>query len=156
MLIFIPSLIIIYTVIALSKSLMSQVLSYPSRELFPFFNWSLFSTPRVHSELYTIRITKVRSDKAAAAALVDKTIRPQDLTPLKNARFQKTTRALGRAYRHKRPDQIEGLKKLAANFLRPKGVIGYDLIRLTYHPIEFYHDHRAADEKVIASIVIQP
>ena len=111
-----------------------------SSEIFPFFSWDLFSSPRIEGRLYTVRITAVRGPQAPAAGLLHQTLEdPKSIGFLRDPRFQKTARDLARAHWHKQSERRDKLAAQLGNFLHPLGVVEYDLLMLKYHPLRYYH-----------------
>jgi hypothetical protein len=127
-----------------------------SGEVFPFFSWDLFSSPRAEGRLYTVRITTVRDPQAPAAELLGRTLEdPRGARFLRDPRFQKTARSLARA--HWKRDDI-GRARLArqlANFLLPLGVTSYDLLVLKYHPLRYYVGAEQAEVEVVTSFEVE-
>jgi hypothetical protein len=120
-------------------------------EVFPFFSWDLFSSPRQDGRLYTVRVTAITNDNAPAARLLGRTLAdPRAERFLRDSRFQKTARSLARAHWSKSDDEIERLAAQLGNYLRPLGVAEYDLVYLRYHPLRYYLGEERAQESVVA------
>jgi hypothetical protein len=119
-------------------------------EVFPFFSWDLFSSARHDGRLYTIRVTTV-DGHAPATELVGAILAdPRAVRFLRDPRFQKTARNLARAYWRKREDEVERLSVQLGNFLRPEGIVEYDLMYLSYHPLRYYRGEEIPKEAQIA------
>jgi hypothetical protein len=115
-----------------------------SGEVFPFFSWDLFSSARQDGRLYTIRVVDGRG--LVGEVLGD----PRTVRFLRDPRFQKTARSLARAYWQKREHEVERLAVQVGNFLRPEGIVEYDLMYLSYHPLRYYRGEEIPKETQIA------
>jgi hypothetical protein len=125
-------------------------------EVFPFFSWDLFSSPRQDGRLYTIRITAVADRYAPAARLLDRTLDDPRVMPLvRDPRFQKTARSLARAHWKKRADRVERLSAQLGNFVRPYGITEYELVYLSYHPLRYYLGEEVPEPTPIARYSVQ-
>lgn len=122
-------------------------------EIFPFFSWDLFSSPREAGRLYTVRITGVRDAKAPAAELLDRPlVDPRAVPFLRDPRFQKTARSLARAHWHEKGEQREKLAIQLDNYLRPLGAIQYELLVLKYHPLRYYLGEEEAEVEIVTRL----
>jgi hypothetical protein len=122
-----------------------------SGEIFPFFSWDLFSSPWQHGRLYTVRVTAVVDEQAPATELVGRTLNdPREVDFLRDPRFQKAARSLALAYWAKEEKNVERLAVQLGNFLRPQGIVEYDLIYLSYHPLRYYRGEEVPEETQIA------
>jgi hypothetical protein len=143
-----PAVLLVYIGIAWSD------LWLPGRtfgEVFPFFSWDLFSSPRQDGRLYTVRVTTVTDDHLPAAKLLGRTLAdPRAVRFLRDPRFQKTARSLARVHWTKRDEEIERLAAQLGNYLRPLGVVEYDLMSLSYHPLRYYRGEEIAQESLVA------
>jgi hypothetical protein len=120
-------------------------------EVFPFFSWDLFSSPRQDGRLYTVRVTTLTDGDAPAARLLGRTLAdPRAERFLRDSRFQKTARSLARAHWTKRNEEVESLAAQLNNYLRPLGVAEYDLMYLSYHPLRYYRGEETAQGSVVA------
>jgi hypothetical protein len=124
--------------------------SHVSGEVFPFFSWDLFSSARQDGRLYTIRVTAVDGHAPATELVGGILDDPRALRFLADPRFQKTARSLARAYWRKREDEVERLAVQLGNFLRPQGIVEYDLMYLSYHPLRYYRGEEIPKETLIA------
>jgi hypothetical protein len=121
-----------------------------SNEVFPFFSWDLFSSARQDGRLYTIRVTVV-DERAPAAGMVGELLSdPRTVRFLRDPRFQKTARSLARAHWQKREHEVKRLAVQLGNFLRPEGIVEYDLMYLSYHPLRYYRGEEIPKETQIA------
>lgn len=136
----VPVLLMSYCAIALSYPWIGRhVPNRASEELFPFFNWSLFSSPRAEAGRYTVRITAVRPPEDYGASLLGRTLDDIDTLGIQtNIRFHKTARALARAHRRQDDAKVERLRVMLSNFLRPYGITEVELLRYTYDPLAYY------------------
>lgn len=126
-------------------------------EVFPFFSWDLFSSPRAAGRLYTVRITAVRGDHGPAAELLDRTLDdPRAVRFLRDPRFQKTARSLAHAHWDKDPEGRARLADQLANFLRPLGATRYDLVVLKFHPLRYHQGEEQAEVEVVTSFDVGP
>jgi hypothetical protein len=125
-------------------------------EVFPFFSWDLFSSPRADGRLYTVHITRVASPHSPAAAWQGRTLdNPRHARFLRDSRFQKTARSLAQAYWRKERDAVERLAVQLGNFMRSQGVIEYDLVSLSYHPLRYYKGEEVPDERIVARFAVE-
>jgi hypothetical protein len=148
-----PALLLLYAIVAVAW----KPISPPDRvqaELFPFFNWSLFSTPRREFQLITVRITEVSGPDERGAPLVGQLLDPSAASFLQDTRFRKVARTLARAS-DKEGKQSERVQAMLGNFLRPYGVTAYDLVSLTYDPLEYYEGTGAPVETVIGHFELE-
>jgi hypothetical protein len=147
----IPLLLIGYTVIALSGTwLVRELTPRAADELFPFFDWSLFSSPRVEGGRYAVRITAVQPPEDYGSTLVGRTLDDIDSLGVQtNIRFHKTARALARAQRRGDDAQVEELRMMLSNFLRPYGITEFELLRYSYDPLAYYDAGEITDEVVV-------
>jgi hypothetical protein len=148
MLVLFPAVLFIYASVAWSDLWLPR---YVSGEIFPFFSWDLFSSPWERGLLCTVRVIAVVDGDAPATELVGRTLDdPRGVSFLRDPRFQKTARNLALAYRRKREDEVDRLAVQLGNFLRPQGVVEYDLMCLSYHPLRYYLGEEIPEEKHIA------
>ena len=148
MLVLYPVVLLIYAGIAWADWWLPR---HVSGEIFPFFSWDLFSSPWQDGRLYTIRVTAVVDERAAAHALVGRTLDdPRGVSFLRDTRFQKIARSLGLAYHRKQEEEVDRLAVQLGNFLRPQGVVEYDLLYLSYHPLRYYLGQETPEEIEVA------
>ena len=147
----IPLLLMGYTTVALSYPWLGRELApRASDELFPFFDWSLFSSPRVVGGRYAVRITAVQPPGAYGETLLGRTLDDTDSFGVQNnIRFHKTARALARAQRRGDDVEVEELRLMLSNFLRPYGITEFELLRYTYDPLACYDAGEITAETVV-------
>ncbi|MEM7023804.1 MAG: hypothetical protein AAF637_14605 [Pseudomonadota bacterium] len=144
-------LLVGYTLIALMGPwLAGQMAPRASDELFPFFNWSLFSSPRSKSGRYAVRITAVQPPTDIEAALLGRTLDDIDSFGVQaNIRFHKTARSLARAQRRGDATRVAAMRTMLSNFLRPYGITEFELLRYTYEPLAYYKAGEIVSETVV-------
>lgn len=148
-----PVILLAYGAIALSDTWWPSLPRHVSGEIFPFFNWDLFSAARERGKIVTVRVTEVTGPKARASDLTGKLLHdPRDAAFLRDSRFQKTARALANGYWNE--DEAARLQAQVDNFLRPYGVRAYDLVVLRYDPLAHHAGAEAPDVEVLGRFSI--
>ncbi len=125
-----PTLLVAYIVIA--------ILAKPEgrAELFPFFNWSLFSTS-----------SNPRTDVVVIVRSIDGEILPgkkyfYDLTDSfetarrRDSRFGKALDLLAQAKVHSKPNEHRLRRSIESNFMSEAEHLEYDLVQLVFDPID--------------------
>lgn len=148
-------LLAVYSVISLTDLWSTFTARHVSGEVFPFFNWDLFSSPRQQGRLYTVRVTQVASDQSRAVSYLGRTLAdPHQVPFLRDSRFQKTARALARAHRAGRDSERARMQLMLENFFEPDGIREYDLVFFTYHPLSYYAGREEPEETVVATFTV--
>ena len=131
-----------YTVISTTASFaIGGIKAHPSRELFPFFTWSLFSWVPETRQLYVVEITRLGDQTFDPPIAMEDVPRFADRATL----AYKAIQALGRAggTDPARRATFEG------RYLRGEDV-AYRLLRVRFAPLERWQTGRTISSEVIA------
>jgi hypothetical protein len=151
-----PVVLIGYTAVAWSDLYIPAFPRHASGEIFPFFNWDLFSTAWQRGKFVTVRVKTVDGANPLAGQLVGRTLTEAGSHEfLRDPRFQKTATQLELAFRRKQQDLIREMKPQIDNFLRPYGIRQYDLVILRYDPIAFYRGEELVDPQFVVSLEVE-
>ena len=115
--------------------------THPSKELFPFFTWSLFSWVPDTRHLYVVEVMRIDGN----ALLPPKDLREIAAFDGESTLAYKATQELGRSR-----GRNESLRQtFEARYLKNRDV-EYRLVRKTYNPLERWRSGEARETEVIA------
>lgn len=122
------------------------------RELFPFFNWSLFSTtsnPRSDTVLIVRSANGVEFDEPRLFYSMGDTF---SAAATRTSRVAKALDVWAGAIRRKDADAESKMRRLVeGTYLREAKALEYDLARITYDPIERLETGEISQTKILAS-----
>ena len=108
-------------------------------EVFPFFNWGLFSHPRRYSWRFTIEPLKVAKDSPFASR-VGHLIKVEEASFLREIRFQKLGTRFMKAFKDEDEAEIQSIGLMLENFVGPYGVEEFRLVQVKFDPLVREHE----------------
>ena len=148
-----PVLFVLYLVLALGGP---RLPGYKAGEVFPFFDWSLFSSPKREAGLFSIRVLAVDRPEAPAAEWIGRVVvDPGRAGFRQDIRFQKSATRLAWAVRGGREEEAARYARSLAGFLTPLGVTEYDLVEVRFDPLVFLQDPEAYEVETITRLGVE-
>ncbi|MEL7030052.1 MAG: hypothetical protein AAGL49_12800 [Pseudomonadota bacterium] len=111
--------------------------SEQQHELFPFFNWSLFSYSHKTRYAYHVRVLAAE-ETSRYAAEIGRRLQPETDPLLQNIRLVKTAHSLGYALAEGDEASAEDWRRLIDNFMRAEGVTAFEVIRIEVDTLRPY------------------
>jgi predicted DCC family thiol-disulfide oxidoreductase YuxK len=105
-----------------------------SSEVFPFFRWGLFSSPRRYAQVYRVEIVEARSNTTAAA--FEGRIPADELPFNGEIRFQKAARNLAKFKERGDTAAVSRYQQTLEDYLRPHGIVAYRVFRVLTDPLD--------------------
>lgn len=103
-------------------------------EIFPFFTWSLFSSPSRYATRYVIEPIRLSEDSTFSGAL-EEPVRRETSVGLTDIRFQKMTRDMARAIDRSNETDWNQQRPQVENRLREEGIVRYRLVQEVFDPL---------------------
>ena len=104
-------------------------------EIFPFFNWSLFSAPRSFGVRHSVRVLGAETASDAEAHLGE-VLSVGDADFTRDIRFTKTLRSLADPNLVSAPGRLDAALAQVSNFIRPMGVTEFEVVVEVFDPMD--------------------
>lgn len=121
-------------------------------EIFPFFNWSLFSSPHRQGIRLAVEVVEA-APGSLASHHIGEIMSPAEFPFLVETRFRKSIRGFYKVRRSEDIEKREASLSLLYNFLFSAGVLEFNLIRIKFDPLS---PDILFDERVVAKNVRSP
>lgn len=106
-----------------------------SSEIFPFFNWSLFSGAKSVGLRYSVRVLEAEAGSPAEAYLGD-VLAPGDADFTRNIRFIKTLRGFADPSLAVDTQRLTAAVAQVSNYIRPMGVSDFEVVVELFDPFD--------------------
>ena len=121
-------------------------------EIFPFFNWSLFSSSSGDRNEYALRVRSIDGQALAKAQLFYDMKDTFTHARQRDINVSKVTQELGSALHQNKPQlAYEKRRMIEERFMSDAHEVQYDLVMLHFDPIERLQTGKIRDERVVAS-----
>jgi len=121
-------------------------------EIFPFFNWSLFSSSSGDRNEYALRVRSIDGQALAKAQLFYDMKDTFTHARQRDINVSKVTQELGSALHQNKPQlAYEKRRMIEERFMSDAHEVEYDLVMLHFDPIERLETGKIQDERVVAS-----
>jgi hypothetical protein len=121
-------------------------------ELFPFFNWSLFSFSSSESAQYALRVRSVDGQMLAQPRLYYDMTGTFAHARQRNINVSKVVQGLGDAVGQKKPQAADEMRRMIERrFMADVHAAEYDLVLLHFNPIDRLRTGAIKSERVVAS-----
>ncbi|MEL6643707.1 MAG: DCC1-like thiol-disulfide oxidoreductase family protein [Pseudomonadota bacterium] len=102
-------------------------------EIFPFFNWSLFSAPKSVGTRFSIRVTEAAPNSTLPLETV---LATDDASFLQNVKFSKTLRRFADPALADDPARLATTVANVSNYIRPYGAEEFEVVVELFDPLE--------------------
>lgn len=121
-------------------------------ELFPFFNWSLFSVSSAERAQYALRVHSVDGKPLEAPRFFYDMPGTFAHARQRNINVSKVVQDMGRAVSQKRPQTADEKRRMIEQrFMADVHTAEYDLVLLHFNPIDRLRTGAIKSERVVAS-----